>query len=164
MFLLQDLSEPLPGLPDSGVIEVPTISERTFAELFTSRRDVSLEELIEVLDMVKIVVLEDGDDTLQYIKMPGDPSSSFLFGYEAVEEANGLVPIGYCLTLHEHSYYGTFKPSVEEVVRSIPADIAGEMVAFRTIGPRTSDDLARQIAAIDRGYHVAVTIVYGSAL
>lgn len=68
-------------------------------------------------------------------------------------------------TLHTFGYYGFFKPSVAECIAQIEADLTPEQlveaVAFEVQGPRDAADLNSESAALNAGFHLATTIVYG---
>lgn len=77
-------------------------------------------------------------------------------------KAKGLRKLRDITTYHTYSYYGFFKPSIAEVLAQIPEEHVNEVVAFEIVGsPESADDLNREREAIDAGYHVAVTTLYG---
>lgn len=72
--------------------------------------------------------------------------------------AKDLKPICDIDTYHTFGYYGLFKPSIAEVLAQIPEDKLDQVVAFEIVEqPRTSEDLNRQINAINAGFHRAKT-------
>ena len=51
---------------------------------------------------------------------------------------------------------------VAEVLKQIPEDILNQVIAFEIIGqPETADDLNKEQEALNAGYHVATTRLYG---
>lgn len=70
--------------------------------------------------------------------------------------------VGKIHTLHTFGYYGIFKPSAAEVLAQIPAPLLESVVAFEiTDWPETSNDLNKNIYALNAGFHVAETTLYG---
>lgn len=84
---------------------------------------------------------------------------SFTWSEDLREPALGLVAAKTVVTLHTYGYYGMFKPSIAEVLAQAPEDL-GEYVAFSIEGPSTADDLGRDQAAFDAGFHVATVTYY----
>ena len=143
---------------DVSVVKTPDVDEAMFKELLTGKRELSDKQIADLLKRVKPVVRRNG--SLYYIK-PVDPRGvSFIWDPKTTKKATDLSEVGKINTLHTWGYYGLFKPSLAEVLEMIPEDQIENCKAFETIGPDDVHDLNRQWAAVDGGYHVAVTILY----
>ena len=120
------------------------------------------DEIALMLAAMKPIVHRDGK---KYFIEPVDVANAkrkdFVFGATLAEEATVPTEIAKIFTLHTYEYYGFFKPSLEEVLTMIPPNMLDTAKAFETVGPEDASDLNRQPAAMDEGYHVAVTILYG---
>jgi hypothetical protein len=62
-------------------------------------------------------------------------------------------------TLHTYGFYGFFKPSLAEVLAFAPPNF-GDYDAVSLRGPESADDLNRNKAATDAGYHVGEATYY----
>lgn len=80
------------------------------------------------------------------------------------EFAGELHEIAKIRTLHSWAYYGFFKPSVLEVLAQIPEELVDRIDFFTVDGPETAADLIREKEAMDAGFHVAETTLYGSKI
>lgn len=65
-------------------------------------------------------------------------------------------------TLHTYGSPCFFKPSVAEVLAQIPDDMLEGVVAFETRGPSDVADMNRESEALNAGFHVARTRLYGA--
>ncbi len=79
---------------------------------------------------------------------------------EDVDEGR-LAVVKRIVTYHTWAYYGFFKPTAAEVFAMIPPDLRDSVCAFEVDGPVDADDLNRHPVALDAGYHVAITTLYG---
>jgi hypothetical protein len=104
------------------------------------------------------------NDTLHYIE-PCDPRrAAYTWDPKPAEEATGLTPLRDVRTYHTFGYYGFFKPSVAEVLAQIPSDLIESVVAFEIVeSPQDAADLDKEREALNAGYHVAVTRLYGAS-
>ena len=63
--------------------------------------------------------------------------------------------------IHKWSYYGFFNPSVGEIIRQIPKELLGKVVAFEIIYlPKNSSDFNLFKKEFDAGFHVSVVRLY----
>ena len=84
------------------------------------------------------------------------PAPGFL-GLGWGSKAKNLTPLRDVTTYHTWAYYGFFKPTIAECLAQIPEDILDKVVAFEIVNqPRDSE-------ALNAGYHVATTRLYGRA-
>jgi hypothetical protein len=80
----------------------------------------------------------------------------------------GLLELARVRTYHTFSYYGIsyygrFLPNIAEVLAQVPRDLLAFVQAFEVVdGPQTADDLNRERAAAEAGYHVATTVFYAT--
>lgn len=86
--------------------------------------------------------------------------ASFPWGAKATSEAKDLMEVARIRTLHTYGYYGFFKPSLAEVIQQIPEEVLGQVEYFVINGPDTADDLNREKEMLNKGYHVAETVLY----
>lgn len=101
------------------------------------------------------------ENKLFYIKPPKDLAKTpFLWEPKMNGEASNLKPVITIMTLHQFGYYGLFKPSIAEVLAQMPVELENQAVAFEVSGPKTVDDLNKDIEALSAGYHVASTTFY----
>jgi hypothetical protein len=64
-------------------------------------------------------------------------------------------------THHPYGYYGSFKPSIAQVLQQIPREHLDKVVAFEIVKfPKTVDDLDPESEILNSGYHVATTRLY----
>jgi hypothetical protein len=65
---------------------------------------------------------------------------------------------------HRYGYYGSFNPSVAEVLAQILPAVAEVAVAFEiTQRPNNANDLNRDIDALNKGFHVSTVTFYRKA-
>ena len=115
--------------------------------------------LTELLQSIKPLVRVNPTG-LHYIE-PCDPRKvAFTWDPTPTTPANDLEPICTIRTLHTYGFYGFFKPSIAEVIAQIPEALLIETVAFETRGPQDRDDLGKESAALNAGFHVAQTTLY----
>ncbi len=115
---------------------------------------------IEGMSHIRPLVRE-GDELRTVVSHdPRGQSFAWATHMESVDEGS-LRVIRRIVTYHSWAYYGFFKPSVAEVLAMIPPELRDEVTAFEVDGPDTASDLGRHHAAMDAGYHVAVTTLYG---
>lgn len=80
-----------------------------------------------------------------------------------VRRAYGLKVLCDMKTYHRFDYCGFFKPTLAEVLAQIPEAYVEKAIAFEIVSqPKTSDDLNTDREALNAGYHVATTRLYGS--
>ncbi|MGE5312747.1 MAG: hypothetical protein ACM3MA_01920 [Acidobacteriota bacterium] len=140
--------------------QVPDVDRAALEDLLNRKRPLTDQVMRHMLTTIRPVVRRDGE--LRYIEIPEDLKGvAFTWSPKITESADGLTEVGRVHTLHTWAYYGCFKPSLEEVLTMIPPDMLDTAKAFETVGPEDASDLNRQPAAMDEGYHVAVTILYG---
>ena len=140
--------------------QVPDVDQTTLEDLLKSKRPLTVQVMRHMLTTMHPVVRRNGE--LYYIETPEDLKGvAFTWSPKITESADGLTEVGRVHTLHTWAYYGFFKPSLEEVLTMIPPNMLDTAKAFETVGPEDASDLNRQPAAMDEGYHVAVTILYG---
>lgn len=100
-------------------------------------------------------------DALLEIATPDDLRGvSFLWDPEIIGDAPALVEVGRAFTLHSFGYQCFFNPSIAEVMRQLPSGLDPTATHFEVIGPKCADDLNRESAALNAGYHVAETVFY----
>ncbi len=117
------------------------------------------QDLKRLAQKIRPLVTQDG--RLMHIKLPDLRNEAFPWAPVVTEPAAGLVEIAKIRTLHSYAYYGFFKPSVSEVIAQIPEEWIERAVAFSTQGPENVEDMNREKEALDAGFHVAVTTLYG---
>ena len=145
---------------DTTTIETPDVDDELFGTLHARRVKLSKPDIFAMLRDVHPVV-RDQEGILRYIGKI-NPWASFGGAMNYRAEAVNLYVIDHIYTLHSYDCSGFFKPKLAEVCEMIPAGLQASMCAFETVGPRGSADFNRQRSAIQRGYHVGVTILYGS--
>lgn len=115
--------------------------------------------LVTLAERIRPVVRRDGD--LYYIKPVDLRRIAFTWDPKVTSQAVGLEPVISFKTLHRYAYHGFFKPSIAEVLAQIPADLLDDnVVAFEVKGPKDADDLNKDSAALNAGFHVAMTTLY----
>jgi len=120
--------------------------------------EVSGEEIKDLRTRIRPVGVEDGEF---FFYAPCDPwTQSFPWGERDPAPVGTLVEKSRHRTLHAYGYPGFFKPSLAEVLAQIPREELDDVVAFRTIGPETADDMYRHPEEYHEGFHVAETILY----
>lgn len=91
-------------------------------------------------------------------------TTAFTWDPKAAGRADGLIPLADITTYHTYGYYAFFKPSIAEVVAQIPKGMLDKAVAFEIVErPESADDLNDEREALNAGYHVATTRLYGKA-
>ncbi len=118
------------------------------------------ERLAELAARIKPVV-RNRNNALAYIKPCGLRDEAFTWEPKITHKAANLVKHATIRTLHTYGYYGFFKPSIAEVLAQIPEDLIEQTVAFETFGPAAADALNKESAALNAGFHVATTNLYG---
>jgi hypothetical protein len=120
------------------------------------------EKLAELYARIKPLVRSEEDGELYYIADVDPRKIAFPWSPELQDKAEGLKALGSFVTLHTWGYYGLFKPSVAEVLCQMPVGFLDDAVAFEVAGPEDSNDLNRESEALNAGFHVARTTVYGN--
>jgi hypothetical protein len=122
--------------------------------------EISDERLAELSERIKPLV-RNGDGELCYIRPVDLRGTAYTWSPKIIEKAGEMNVITDITTYHTYGYYGFFKPSIGEVLAQIPAEYVDRVVAFEIIkSPETADDLNREKAALNAGYHVATTRLY----
>jgi hypothetical protein len=124
--------------------------------------EISDERLAELAKRIRPVV-RSRSNALAYIEPCDLRRVSFIWDAKITRKASKLVKHATIRTLHTYGYYGLFKPSIAEVLAQIPEDLIEQTVAFEVIGPKDASDLNREQEALNAGFHVAVTHLYGKA-
>lgn len=121
------------------------------------------DELLDQLaSQIKPLVPND-DGHLWYIKPVNLRTSSFIWDPEFTDRAEDLVVFTTLRTLHTFPYYGTFKPSIAEVLAHLhvlPLAMRSRLVAFHLAGPSNATDLNYETEALRAGYQVAYATFY----
>ncbi len=137
----------------------PSVNDPSLLLLQANRRVLSDAELDELSSRISPLVRE-GDDL--YRIEPVEPRHvSFIWDPQFVDKMEAWQPIGRIQTLHSLDHGGRFKPTIAEVLCMIPEELMSEVTAFEVFGPEDAADLRRQRPAIQAGFHVATTILYG---
>lgn len=116
-------------------------------------------EIGKRLEHIRPCVRRNGK--LHFIDKVDPRQVSFIWDPPLAREAPEMPVLRKIRTLHTYGYYGMFKPSLAEVLAQIPKDIIDQVGAFEVNGPETADDLNQEREALDAGYHVAETTLYG---
>lgn len=139
-------------------LRTPDIDDARLQELLNLQRELSDSEIASMLDHVRPVVCRG--EKLYYIELVDPRTIAFTWDPQPIVEATNLAPFATLYTLHSYGYYGMFKPSLAEVLAMIPQQLINVVAAFETNGPDDAQDLRRQWAATDAGWHVANTTLY----
>lgn len=98
---------------------------------------------------------------LMWMEIPDLRKVAFTWSPEPKSKAKGLVEIAKIMTLHTYGHHGFFKPSIAEVIAQIPEDLIDKAAGFRTTGPDDVDELNANREALNAGFHVGQTTLYG---
>ena len=147
-------------MSDTASIVTPDVDDELFGELHARMRTLSRPDVFAMLRNIHPVV-RDRDGILRYIGKinPWEPFNGVTCFRN---EADNLYVIYAFNTLHSYGHPSFFKPKLAEVCEMIPIGLQPSVCAFETVGPRGATDFKRQQSAIQHGYHVGVTILYGS--
>jgi hypothetical protein len=116
--------------------------------------------ILELAQRIKPVVTFE-EEGCCYIKPVDMFSESFTWDPEPASKATGLKLLCDITTYHPYGYYGSFKPSIAQVLLQIPSEHLGKVVAFEIVKhPETADDLDPESEIFNSGYHVATTRLY----
>lgn len=142
-------------------LEFPYVDAEVLSDLLASRRKLTDNQLAQLLR--RITPMRVVRDKLYPVapliyRMNG---FSFVRGPSRADKMAAARVIAHISTLHSIKHTGRFEPTVPEVLCMIPVELLPSVVAFQTLGPAGSYDINRQRAAIERGYYVAVTVLYG---
>lgn len=122
--------------------------------------EISDEEVTALLTRIQPLV-RDEEGTLHTVARC-DPRDSYPWCERAeVVDESSLSVVKRIVTYHKWGYYGFFKPTAAEVLAMVPAGLRDRVRAFEVEGPDGPDDLSRHHVALNAGYHVAVTTLYG---
>jgi hypothetical protein len=122
--------------------------------------EISERRILELAERIKPVVTFEEEGRC-YIKPVDMFSESFTWDPEPASKAIGLKLLCDITTYHPYGYYGSFKPSVAQVILQIPAEHLDRVVAFEIVKhPETADDLDAESEIFNSGYHVATTRLY----
>ena len=123
--------------------------------------EVSNEEITKLAKRIKPVVLFKRKG-LCYIKPVDLFKVAYTWDPKSAKKATGLIPLCEITTHHGFGYAGFFKPSIAEVLAQIPQAYLKRVVAFEIVdSPKDADDLNKEKDALNAGYHVAKTRLYG---
>jgi hypothetical protein len=121
--------------------------------------EISNERIREMLKTIRPLVKQDGK--LHCIKWIDTRKVAFTWAPVLDGEVRATEIVAKIRTLHSFGYQGLFKPSIAEVLAQIPKELIDKVRGFSLEGPRTADDLNREREALDEGFHVAITTLYG---
>ena len=77
------------------------------------------------------------------------------------EPITALHSLGEFRCLHTYGYYGLFKPSIDEVLSQIPANLVDAATYFEIVKqPGNQADLGEEQEALNAGFHVSTVRVY----
>lgn len=127
-------------------LEIPTISDELLEELY---------------GRIKPLV-RDQDGNLRFIKDVDPRRTAYSWLPEYTGTAESVYRLGSFATLHTFGAPVFFKPSVAEVLAQIPAGYLDVAKAFEVIGPISTSGLNMNTDAVNAGFHVAETYVYGN--
>lgn len=120
----------------------------------------SEQRILELARQIKPVVTfkEEGSCYID----PVDPfSESYLWDPQPADPATGLNVLCDITTYHPYGYYGSFKPSIAQVILQVPSEHLDRVVAFEIVKlPETVEDLEAEGEIFNSGYHVATTRLY----
>ncbi len=103
--------------------------------------------------MAKMYPVIDVNGELFRIRNVHPIDQCFTWEPKAVALVEGLVELRRIVTEHSCGFHGFFKPSIAEVIMSIPDDLVDKVVAFRTL---TETAMAHPSGS----YHLATTVLY----
>lgn len=141
---------------------IPEITDSQLAERAAMVTLLHERETFEAITETRFLVKPAG---LWEIAPPKNMrGASFIWSPEFVREVqpSDYVAAKKVRTLHTYGYYGMFKPSLAEVLAQAPDDLH-EYAALSIVGPETAEDLSREKAALDAGFHVAEVTYYRRA-
>lgn len=122
--------------------------------------EISERRILELAERIKPVVTFEQEGRC-YIKPVDLFSESYTWDPEPASKANGLKLLCDITTYHPYGYYGSFKPSIAQVILQIPSEHLDKVVAFEIVKhPETPDDLDTESEIFNSGYHVATTRLY----
>ncbi len=117
-------------------------------------------ELNARAERIKPIVRFDGE--LRYIKSVDIRNVAYTWEPKSAKLAKDLTTLLDITTYHTYGYHGLFKPSIAEVLCQIPTDLVDKVFAFEIIvRPETAEDLNLDKEALNAGYHIATTRLYG---
>ena len=122
--------------------------------------EMSERRILELAERIKPVVTFE-EEGCCYIKPVDMFSESFTWDPEPASKATGLKLFCDITTYHPFSHYGSFKPSIAQVILQIPSEHLDKVIAFEIVKhPETADDLDPESEIFNSGYHVATTRLY----
>ena len=123
-------------------------------------QEMSEQRILELAKQIKPIVTFKEEGSC-YVR-PVDPfSESYLWDPRPADRATGLSVLCDITTYHPYGYYGSFKPSIAQVILQVPSEHLDRVVAFEIVKPpETVDDLDRESEIFNSGYHVATTRLY----
>jgi hypothetical protein len=124
--------------------------------------EITNERLNELLLRIKPVVEFNG--VKHWIKKCHPRDVAYTWDARKAGKAPALKELRAIRTYHTYGYHGMFKPSIAEVIAQIPADIIDQVTEFEIVKrPLTATDLNEESRALNAGFHVATTVLYGRA-
>ena len=143
-------------------MEAPSFDMHTLDTLIAQRRIIPRDIIFEIIQRVTPVVKVDGvfHRVNTYCLDVHDPrylSTSRLYNDPIELIEHSVIP-----TLHRFGSPDIFMPTIAESVIMFPLVMSPQIIAFETVGPVTITEFCEQKVAIDKGFHVAKTILYTS--
>jgi hypothetical protein len=121
--------------------------------------EITDEKIELLLQKIHPLVLQDG--RLMRIEPVHPRDVAFTWDPVVTEPATNVEELVKIRTLHTYGYYGFFKPSIAEVLAQIPEEWLERTIAFSTQGPNDAAEMNLEKKALDAGFHVAETTLYG---
>ncbi|MDB5187180.1 MAG: hypothetical protein JWM07_652 [Candidatus Saccharibacteria bacterium] len=138
----------------------PDVDEELLEFLISQRRITSREQIQKTISKVAPVIRQNGELRYIFLGYQDVHHVSFLVNPSLRDAKATLQQHSVFSTLHRFAFSNQFIPTIAEVGYMFPIDMSDEIVAFETIGPESAEDLQRQRAATEKGFHVASTVLY----
>ena len=143
-------------------LEAPSLDAHTLDFLIAQRQIIPRETIYEIIRRVTPVVRVGNvfHRISTYCLDVHDPR--YLSPQRLCNEPLELIEHSVISTLHRFGSPGIFMPTIAESVIMFPLIVSTQVIAFETVGPATMTEFCEQKVAIDKGFHVAKTILYTS--
>ncbi len=147
--------EKLYGLESNDIIlpnlVIPSITDEELEKIYRQLKPIA------TIDEIKYYLKEYSLQQLRYYFFMQDSVSSIT---EKIDSSL-IDPVAEFICLHKFHYYGSFTPTIAEVLSQIPENLVDDSNAFEIVEyPTKMADVAKYFEAFEKGYHLSKVRTY----
>lgn len=147
--------EKLYGLDTNDILlpnlVIPSLTDKELEKIYRQLKPIA------TVDEIKYYLKEYSLQQLRYYSYMQDFASSI----SERLDSSLIDPIDEFICLHKFDYYGSFTPTIAEVLSQVPEHLIDDSNAFEIVEyPTKMADVARYFEAFEKGYHLSKVRTY----